>query len=91
VRFDKRAAYFKPRGVPMTRLAEVALAPDEWEALRRADHEGLYHHVAARRLGVSRATFGNILRRARQKVMDALLGPKALRLPGFPSSQGGLK
>ncbi len=89
VRRDLNAAYFKPRGVPLTELSEVALAADEFEALRLADRDGLYHQPAAKRMGVSRATFGNILRRARQKVADALVGQKALRLPGASHFQGG--
>jgi predicted DNA-binding protein (UPF0251 family) len=89
IRRDLGAAYFKPRGVPLMKLSEVALAADEFEALRLADRDGLYHQPAAKRLGVSRATFGNILRRARQKVADALVGQKALRLPGASLFRGG--
>jgi uncharacterized protein len=56
----------------------VLLGRDELEALRLADVEGLYHDAAAERMGVSRATFGRILSRARRTVADALLGGKVL-------------
>jgi predicted DNA-binding protein (UPF0251 family) len=65
-------------------LEEVVLALDELEALRLADREGQYHQAAARRMKVSRATFGRILETARHKVADALLRGKALRIDGGP-------
>jgi predicted DNA-binding protein (UPF0251 family) len=77
---DLRAAYFKPRGIPLTDLAEVVLKFDELETVRLADLEGLYHEEAAARMGISRATFGNTLHRAHKKIADALLGQKALKI-----------
>ena len=83
---DVTARYFKPQGIPMRDLEEVAMAPDEIEAIRLADLEGLYQADAAARMGVSRQTFGNIIARARQKVASALLGGKALRIAGAAES-----
>lgn len=74
--------YFKPRGVPMTELEEVALSVDELEALRLADLDGLYQDAAARRMSVSRATFGRIVEAARRKVAEALVSGKALKIGG---------
>jgi predicted DNA-binding protein (UPF0251 family) len=74
------ADYFKPRGVPVSSLAEVILDVDELEALRLADLEEMYQNDAAEKMGVSRQTFGNIVKRARQKVADALINGKALLL-----------
>jgi predicted DNA-binding protein (UPF0251 family)/predicted Fe-Mo cluster-binding NifX family protein len=74
--------YFKPRGVPLSELEEIVLTVDEFEALRLADHEGLYHEEAAVRMNVSRPTLGRILDAARRKVADALVGGKALRIEG---------
>lgn len=53
---------------------------DEVEALRLADYEGLYHEKAARKMKISRATFGRILDQARRKVAEAILKGKALRI-----------
>lgn len=72
--------YFKPRGVPLRELEEVALSSDELEALRLADLEGHYQADVALQMGVSRQTVGNILERAHRKVADALLHGKALRI-----------
>ena len=51
---------------------EVTLTPDELEAIRLCDGEGLYHEEAAERMGVSRQTLGRILSAARHKVALAL-------------------
>ena len=75
-----KACYFKPRGIPSFKLEEVFLLMDEVEALRLADLEGLYHKDASRKMGVSRATFGRILKQAKRKVAEALLKGKALKI-----------
>jgi len=74
------ACYFKPKGIPMVELDEVALSLDELEALRLADSEGRYHEDAAREMKISRATFGRIVKEARRKVAEALTKGKALRI-----------
>lgn len=78
------ATYFKPQGVPMHHLETVELAPDELEALRLADLEGLYQEEAAERMGISRQTFGQIIARARKKTAEALTQGKALRIEPLP-------
>ena len=83
---DVTAKYFKPQGIPMRDLEEIAMELDEIEAIRLADLEGLYQVDAAARMGVSRQTFGNIIARAHQKVASALLGGKALRIAGAADS-----
>ena len=60
------ASYYKPVGIPMRNLDEIALAMDELEAMRLTDLEGLYQADAAERMGVSRQTIGNLLNRAPQ-------------------------
>ncbi|HBA54985.1 DUF134 domain-containing protein [Syntrophorhabdus aromaticivorans] len=72
------ALFFKPTGIPMVHLEQVYLDLDEFEALRLADLEGLYHKEAAARMNVSRPTFSRIISRARQKVADAIINGKAL-------------
>jgi predicted DNA-binding protein (UPF0251 family)/predicted Fe-Mo cluster-binding NifX family protein len=71
---------FKPNGIPMSMLAGIELSVDELEALRLADLENMYHNDAAEKMGVSRQTFGNIIKRARQKAADAIVNAKALRI-----------
>ena len=74
--------YFKPRGVPLSALEVSVLTLDEFEAVRLADHEGLYQEQAAERMGVSRQTFGKIVESARKKIADALVNSKAIRIEG---------
>lgn len=74
--------YFKPRGVPLSRLEEVNLTIDELEALRLADLEGLYHEEAAKRMDVSRQTFGNIINSAHKKIADSIINSKAIKIEG---------
>ena len=73
---------FKPAGIPACELEIVTLGEDEWEALRLADREGFYHDEGARRMGVSRPTFGRVLESARRKVAEALVEGKALQIEG---------
>lgn len=77
-----RPAYscFKPNGVPMAQLETIALAPDEMEAIRLVDLNGLNQLAAAQELGVSRQTLGNTIARARNKVAQALVKGMALDL-----------
>ncbi len=60
------------------------LTLDEFEALRLADYEGLYHEQAAREMGISRATFGRILEEARKKIVAAILNNHAFLIEGGP-------
>lgn len=73
---------FKPAGVPARELEETILGIDGAEAIRLADLEGLYQEAAARRMGVSRQTFGRILEEAHRIVADAIINGKALRVHG---------
>ena len=74
--------HFKPQGIPLAGLEELLLAEDELEALHLADVEGLYHDEAAKRMNVSRPTFGRILAQARRAVATAITQGKAIRIEG---------
>ena len=74
--------YFKPRGIPLDALEEVNLTLDELEAIRLADLAGLYQEDAAKKMNISRQTFGNIINSAHKKIADALLNAKALKIEG---------
>lgn len=82
IRCSLNTNYFKPRGIPLDRLEEVSLALDELEAIRLADLEGLYQEDAARKMDISRQTFGNIINSAHKKIADTLLNAKALKIEG---------
>ncbi len=74
--------YFKPRGVPLSSLQEINLTIDELEAVRLADLEGMYQEEAAKKMNVSRQTFGNIIETARKKIADSIVNAKALKIEG---------
>jgi uncharacterized protein len=82
IRCNPDTKYFKPRGIPLDMLEEVNLALDELEAVRLADFEGLYQEDAAKKMNISRQTFGNIIDRAHKKMADVLLNAKALKIEG---------
>jgi predicted DNA-binding protein (UPF0251 family) len=66
----------------MTQLEEIVLTVDEFEAIRLADLRGLYHEDAAKKMGISRQTFGRIIGTARKKVAEALVKGKSLKIQG---------
>ena len=82
IRCKPDANYFKPRGIPLDMLEEVNLTLDELEAVRLADLEGLYQEDAAKKMNISRQTFGNIINSAHKKIADVLLNAKALKIEG---------
>ena len=80
--FTPGITFFKPAGVPVHNLDIVALTLDETEAVRLGDLEGIYHEEAARRMNISRQTFGNIIEAARRKIADCVINGKALKIEG---------
>ncbi len=82
IRCSPDVNYFKPRGIPLDALNEIKLTLDELEAVRLADWEGLYQEDAAKKMGISRQTFGNIINSAHKKIADVLLHAKALKIEG---------
>lgn len=82
VGFNPEICYFKPRGIPLMQLEEVRLTIDEREAMRLSDLLDMSHEEAGQRMGVSRATFGRIIQRARKTVADALINGKAINVAG---------
>ncbi len=74
--------YFKPRGIPLSKIEEINLTFDELEAIRLADLLGLYHQSAAEMMNLSRQTFDNILIKAHYKIADFLINQKALKIEG---------
>lgn len=82
VEFLPDITFFKPAGIPLRALSEVQLSHEEVEAIRLKDLEGLEQEEGAQRMKISRPTFQRILASARQKMADALLHGKAIRIEG---------
>ncbi|MBN2076412.1 MAG: DUF134 domain-containing protein [Dehalococcoidales bacterium] len=74
--------YFKPFGIPASRLVETVLLIEEAEAIRLKDCERLEQEECARKMSISRTTFSRILDSARQKIASALLNGNAIRIEG---------
>ena len=74
-----KTAQFSPRGNP-GRPDEAELNIDHFEAIKLTDHQGYNQTEGARAMGVSRPTFGRILREGRKIMADALANGKAIRI-----------
>jgi predicted DNA-binding protein (UPF0251 family) len=75
----------------MCELEEVVISLDEFEAIRLADLDGMYQEAAAEQMGVSRPTFSRIIEAAHQKVADALVHGKRLRIEGGTVRTGAFR
>jgi predicted DNA-binding protein (UPF0251 family) len=84
VAYLPQVTFYKPRGVPLSVLQQVNLTFDELEAIRLADFEKLYQEQSARKMNISRQTFGRIIESAHKKIADALVNGKALSIEGGP-------
>ena len=69
---------FKPTGIPMSEVEQIALAQDELEALKLCDLDDLTQEEAGARMRVSRGTIQRTLSVARKKVAMALTQGKAI-------------
>ena len=80
LRGEPKVLYFKPRGIPLRDLEEVVLEPDEFEALKLHDCDGLNQTDAAQRMHISQPTFARILDRAYKKIANAIVEGKAIKI-----------
>ena len=82
VDFIPQITYFKPAGIPLAQLQEICLSVEEVEAIRLKDVEKLEQEECGQRMNISRTTFARVLASAREKMADALLSGKAIRIEG---------
>ncbi len=74
--------FYKPQGVPLTRLRGVSLPVEAFEAIRLVDDLGMSQEEAAERMAVSRPTLNRILAEGRTLVARALARGWAIRIEG---------
>jgi predicted DNA-binding protein (UPF0251 family) len=74
--------YFKPAGAPRAVFEEIQLLVEEAEAIRLKDMERMEQEECAAKMSISQSTFSRLLDSARQKIADALLNGKAIRIEG---------
>jgi len=71
---------YKPNGIPLKDLEIIQLLPDEWEALRLFNKEGLDQTQGAGKMEISQSTFQRILCSARKKLALSILDGKAIEI-----------
>ncbi|MBN2067576.1 MAG: DUF134 domain-containing protein [Candidatus Diapherotrites archaeon] len=82
VESEPEATYFKPRAMPLAELEEVCLNFEELEAFKLKFMGKLEQEQAAKKMKVSRTTFWRILSCAGEKIADALINGKAIKIEG---------
>ena len=82
IHFEPGVTYFKPQAVPLSQLQEIELTLDELEALRLYNIEKLSQIDAAERMHIHQSTFQRTLARASEKVTNALVNGKAIKIHG---------
>ncbi len=80
MQFNPRVIYYKPQGIPLRELEEIILMPEELEALKLYEIDGLEQRQAAEKMGISQLTFARILDSAQKKLAKAIIFGKAIRI-----------
>lgn len=87
---EKLGHVFKPAGTPLMDMEVIILEHDELEALYLCDGRDLNQERAGEMMGISRGTVQRLLAQGRKKVIDALVGQKALAVAGdLPCKESG--
>jgi len=73
---------FRPRCKPSGKLQGVNLSLDEFEAIRLSDLEKLPQTAVAKKMRVHRSTISRILSSAHEKIADAFVNIKAVKIEG---------
>jgi len=82
VLYPPRFYFFKPAGIPASKLESVNLTVDEYEAIRLVDIEKLNHLESAKSMEISRPTFTRLLDSAHKKIGSAIVNGYAIRIEG---------
>lgn len=80
ISFDPNVTYFKPQGIPMRELEIVELTVEEVEAYRLRHLNNLEQKKAAEKMNTSTSTYQRILYSAYEKIADALIKGKAIKI-----------
>lgn len=80
IRGKPNSNYFKPAGIPLNTLKEIELTLEEFESIRLIDLEKEPQSEAALKMQISQPTFSRILTIARNKIAEALIKGKAIKI-----------
>lgn len=73
---------FRPKCKNISELDGVAITIDEFEVLRLSHLEGFEQNKIAKQMKIHRSTVSRILTSAHQKITDALVNIKAIKIEG---------
>jgi len=80
ISFKPNIRYFKPQGVPLRSLKIVEISIEELESYRLRHIDNLDQNDAAKKMRTSQSTYQRILRIACEKIGDALIHGKAIKI-----------
>lgn len=80
INFDPKVKYFKPQGVSMRDLEVVELTLEEFEAYRLRHLNKLDQKESSQKMETSASTYQRILYSAYEKIADALINGKAIKI-----------
>lgn len=80
ISYQPPVLYFKPQGVPLTNLVCVEITREQMEAYRLRYDVLLHQQASADTMQTSQSTYQRILFEACQKIADALVHGKAIKI-----------
>lgn len=80
IRGNPNSSYFKPAGIRMIDLEESKLTLAEFEVIRLVDYEKKSQKEAGEKMEISQSTLSRLLESARQKIADAIVNGKAIKI-----------
>lgn len=80
VRGRPNSSYFKPAGKRIIELEEIILTMPEFEAIRLIDLKEIPQEKAAQKMEISQPTLSRILKSARNKIANAIINGKAIKI-----------
>jgi predicted DNA-binding protein (UPF0251 family) len=79
--FDYDNIYYKPQGIPLSKLSEVVVNPEELETLRLRYVQNLSQQDAAKKMGISQSQYQRDLVNTLKKITNALISGDAINIP----------
>ncbi len=80
IRGNPNASYFKPAGAPVKNLQEIEISLEEFEVIRLIDFKKIPQESASKEMEISQPTLSRILTNARNKIADAIINGKAIKI-----------
>ena len=80
IRFNPEITYFKPQGMPLRQVEIIELTAEELESFRLRHDKKMEQIQAAKKMNTSQSTYQRILYSAYEKICDALINGKAIKI-----------